>query len=220
MLYLLAALILAALEALALWKNIRWLEFIAKPTVMVFLFIYLWTSTQLMGAALWFGIGILFSLTGDVFLLWLDRFFLAGLVAFLLAHLSYLTGFNTPPSPLNLWALLLALIVGLGGVRVLRRILVALVQKGQARLRIPVTIYAMVISLMLLSAMLKLTDMGWNAGASLLVAAGAFLFYLSDIIFAWNQFVAPIPHGRILNISCYHLGQILLIVGAAMQYSG
>ena len=218
MVYLLAALIFAALTALGIWKDNRGLQFVAKPAVMVALFLYLWTSVGLQGAPLWFGLGILFSLAGDVLLLWLDRLFLHGLVAFLLAHIAYLIGFNMPTSPISLWGFLLAIIIGLGGVRVLRRILSSTVEKGQARMRIPVAIYGAVISLMLLSAMLKLTDPAWGAGASALVALGAFLFFLSDIVLAWNKFVAPVQNGRMLNIGLYHLGQILLAAGVVMQF--
>ncbi len=218
MLYPLIALTFAALESLALWKQIRPLEFVAKPAVMVVLFLYLWTSTNLTGAPFWFGLGIIFSLAGDVFLLWLDRFFLAGLVAFLLGHIAYVIGFNLPAPEVTAWGFILAVIIGLSGARLIRRILSALVEKGQSRLRAPVTIYGVVISLMLLSAMLKLTDLAWSAGASLLVAVGASLFFASDIVLAWNKFVTPINHGRIINIGLYHLGQIALIAGVAMQF--
>jgi alkenylglycerophosphocholine hydrolase len=219
MFYLLVALIFAALTTLGLWKNNRGLQFITKPAVMVTLFIYLWTSTGMQGAALWFGVGMLLSLTGDVLLLWIDRFFLFGLVAFLLAHVAYLVGFNSPTSPVSLWGLLLAVIIGLGGARVIRRILASIVEKGQPRMRGPVALYGAVISLMLLSAMLKLTDPGWGAGASALVGLGAFLFFLSDIVLAWNKFVTPIQNGRMLNIGLYHIGQILLAAGVVMQFS-
>jgi uncharacterized membrane protein YhhN len=168
---------------------------------------------------LWFGVGVLFSLVGDVFLLWLDRMFLYGLAAFLLAQIAYIVGFNLPPSPVSWLGLFLAFVIGLGGARVIRRILSGLAEKGQTRKRIPVAVYGTVISLMLLSAMLKLTDPAWDAAASLLVALGAFLFYLSDIILAWNQFVAPIKNGRILNIGTYHAGQILLIAAVVIQFS-
>jgi alkenylglycerophosphocholine/alkenylglycerophosphoethanolamine hydrolase len=219
MIYLLAAFVFAVLESLALWKKIQGLEFIAKPAVMVLLFVYVWTSIGLTGVPLWFGLGILFSLAGDVFLLWLDRFFIFGLVSFLLGHIAYMVGFNSPTSPLSLWGMLLAVMIGLGGARILRRILSALAEKGQVRMRGPVAVYGVVISLMLLSAMLKLTDPDWGAGASLLVAMGAFLFFLSDIVLAWNKFVTPIQNGRLLNIGLYHLGQIMLAAGVVMQFT-
>lgn len=217
--YVIAALVFAMLESLALWKKWIRLEHLAKPAVMVILFIWLWTSTGLNGAPLWFGIGILISLAGDVLLLIsLDRLFLAGLVAFLLAHIAYLVGFNIPiPGP-SAWGFILAIIIGLGSTRVMRRIVVPLASKGQARMQTPVIIYSAVISLMLLSAMLKMADVTWSTNAAVLVGVGAFLFYLSDIILAWHKFVAPIQNGRIYNIGAYHLGQIMLIAGVIAQF--
>ena len=218
--FLIAAFVFAALEALALWKNSPRLEYIAKPAVMIALFLWLWTSTGLNGALLWFGVGILLSLAGDVLLMIaLDRLFLAGLIAFLLAHVAYVIGFNTPFPALSTWGFILAFMIGISGVRVIRRIVDSLHSKGQAGLRIPILLYALVISLMLLSAMMKLTDITWSANASALVSLGALLFYLSDIVLAWNKFVAPIQHGRIYNIGLYHLGQITLIAGVIMQFS-
>lgn len=216
---LVTAVIFAALEALAVWKNQPRLEYIAKPAVMIALFLWLWTSEGLRGALLWFGLGILFSLMGDVLLMRsADRFFLAGLVAFLFAHVAYVVGFNTPLPALSAWGILLAVIIGINGVRVLRRILAPLAAQGQANLRIPIIVYGIAISIMLLSAMIKLTDVSWNASAALLVGLGAFLFYLSDIILAWMKFIAPIQHGRLYNILSYHLGQIALIAGVVLQF--
>lgn len=217
--YLLAALPFAALTALAVWKRNRSLEVFAKPAVMIALFISLWTSAGLEGAPFWFGLGMLFSLAGDVFLLWDDRLFLHGLAAFLLAQIAYIVGFNLPASPLSIWGLALAVVIGMGAARLLRRILAALAEKGEAGMRLPVMIYGAAISLMLLSAMLKLGDAAWKTGASLLVALGAFLFYLSDIVLAWNRFVASIRNGRVLNIALYHLGQILIAAGVAVQFT-
>jgi uncharacterized membrane protein YhhN len=214
-----AALIFAALESLALWKKWTRLEYLAKPAVMIVLFLWLWASTNLSGVSLWFGLGILLSLAGDALLMIsLDRFFTAGLMAFLLAHLAYLIGFNIPIPEISAWGFVLAVIVGLGGVRVLRRILASLAASKQGRMRTPIIIYSTVISLMLLSAMMKMTDFTWNANAATLVGAGAFLFYISDIILAWHKFVAPIKNGRIYNIGAYHLGQIMLIAGVIAQF--
>ena len=218
--FLLFAILFAALESLALWKYWLKLEYIAKPAVMISLFLWLFTSTGLNGALLWFGLGIILSLAGDVLLmLSLDRFFLFGLVAFLLAHLAYVIGFNIPLPEFSLWGIVFAVMVSLGGARVIRRIVDALPSRGQARMRMPIIVYSTVISIMLLSAMIKLMDLTWDANAALLVSGGAFLFYISDIILAWNKFVAPIQYGRIYNIAAYHLGQIMLIAGVIAQFS-
>ncbi len=217
---LIAALIFAALEALALQKNLPRLEYIAKPAVMILLFFWLWISTGLSGALFWFGLGILFSLIGDILLMIsLDRMFLASLVAFLCAHVMYVIGFNTPPPELSAWGFLLAIMIGIGGARLIRRIISPLAAQGQAGWRIPIIVYGAIISIMLLSALMKLTDLSWNATAALLVGLGAFLFYMSDIILAWMKFIAPIQNGRIYNILSYHLGQIALIAGVVNQFS-
>jgi len=218
-LFLIAALICTGLEVVALRKNWPRLEFVAKPAVMVALFLWLWTAVGLKGALLWFGLGVLFSLVGDVLLMIsLDRFFLPGLTAFLFAHAAYIIGFNTPIPALSGWSLLLAVIIGINGVRVLRRILAPLAAQGESHLRIPLLMYGMVISIMLLSAMLKLTDISWNAFAALLVGLGAFLFYMSDVILAWTKFIAPVRHGRLYNMLSYHLGQVALIAGVVLQF--
>lgn len=217
--FLLVALIFATFELFAVQKRQARLEYIAKPLAMLALFFWLWTSVEVKGAALWFGMGILLSLIGDVLLVIpREQFFLFGLTAFLLAHMSYIIGFNIPLPPLSAWGFLLAIMIAWGGSRILRRILTPLATKGQLHLRIPILIYAVTISIMLLSALIKLTDMSWNANAALLVGVGAFLFYISDLILAWNKFVAPIQKGPIYNVVSYYLGQIMLIAGVVLQY--
>ena len=213
------AFVFAGLESLALWKGWRNLEFVAKPAVMVCLFIWLYATAGLQGALLWFGIGILFSLAGDIALMFIDRFFILGLIAFLLGHVAYLIGFNTPPpQATTAWSFGLAVVIGLGSVRVLRRIVGSIRAKGQNRTVAPVLVYGTVITLMLLAAMLTLFRPDWNASAALLVSFGAALFYFSDIVLAWHRFVAPIKNGRMLNIGMYHLAQIAIIVGVAIQF--
>ena len=187
---------------------------------MVALFLWLFTSAGLDGALLWFGAGILLSLVGDVLLMISpEKFFLAGLAAFLLAHMAYIVGFNIPLPEMNFFGIVFAVMIGLGGARINSSILDRLPATGQGQMRLPIILYSAVISVMLLSAMLKLVDISWSANAAALASIGAFLFYLSDIILAWNKFVAPIPHGRIYNIAAYHLGQIALIAGVIAQFS-
>lgn len=214
------AFIFAALELLALWQGWRKLEFVAKPAVMVSLLVWLYLTAGLQGASLWFGIGILFSLAGDIALMFIDRFFMLGLIAFLLGQISYLIGFNTPPpQAVTSWNIGLAIVIGLGSARILRRIVESTRAKGQNQLVVPVIIYGIVLTLMLLAAMQTFFRPEWDATAALLVGFGAALFYFSDIVLARNQFISPIKNGRMLNIGMYHLGQIAIVVGVGMQFS-
>lgn len=213
------ALVFAVLESFALWKRLDRLEYVAKPAVMICLFIWLYLSTGLQGLTFWFGLGILFSLAGDVLLmLSLDRMFIFGLIAFLFAHVAYLVGFQNELMTVTAWSFLLMVILAVSAVRVMRRIVSAIRAKGQARLANPVIVYSTVITVMLYAAMTTLSNPEWKAVAALFVSLGAFLFYISDLILAWNKFVSPIQNGRLLNIAAYHLGQIGLIVGVISQF--
>jgi len=208
----------ALLEILAVWREWHRLEFIAKPAAMAALFGWLATSAGLDGPPLWFGVGLLFSLAGDVFLIRADRFFLPGLFAFMAAHLAYLVGFNLPLPGFSVWGLFLAVVIGLGAARLLRRVVAGARASGQGAMVMPMTLYGGALTLMLLSALLTLSNLAWETWASALVALGAAFFFLSDNVLAWNKFVAPLPRGRLMNIITYELGQILLIAGVVRQF--
>jgi alkenylglycerophosphocholine/alkenylglycerophosphoethanolamine hydrolase len=218
-LWLILALICAALEIFAVSKDLQRLEYFAKPAVMICLLLWLYSSTDLQGNAFWFGLGILFSLMGDVLLMIsLDKMFLLGLFAFLLAHISYVTGFREEIVTVTAWSLILAVFIAINVGRLLRRIVGAILAKGQNKLVIPVIAYGTVISVMLYAAMSTIYNPTWKTNASFFVSLGAFLFCTSDAILAWNKFVAPIKNGRAWNISLYYLGQIGLIAGVIAQF--
>jgi uncharacterized membrane protein YhhN len=220
MIWLVLAIVFAALEALALSRGPKKLEWLAKPAVMVCLFIWLFLNTGLQGITFWFGIGILFSLLGDVLLmLSLDRLFVFGLGAFLLAHIFYIIGFQDQFASISAGSLLIVVLLGASAIRLMRRIVGAIRVKGQNKLIVPVILYSAVISLMLFAALTTIFDPAWTTRASFFVSIGASFFFMSDIILAWNKFVSPIKNGRILNIALYHLGQIGLVAGIISQFA-
>jgi uncharacterized membrane protein YhhN len=218
-------LVAAGIDWVAVAKGWKKVEYIAKPAVMLVLLGLLALACGFNCLPLiCFGLGIFFSLVGDVFLMisysrFSDRFFIPGLIAFLLAHVSYIIGLNSPlPNVSPIWSLGLAVILALTAARFLRRILAGVRQKGLLRMVRPVGIYGMVITLMLLSAMLTLFNSAWSASASGLVALGAALFYFSDVLLAWNKFVNPIKNGRLADMILYHLGQFALVAGVILQF--
>jgi len=217
--WLVLAFIFASLEALAVSNNPQRLEYFAKPAVMVCLFFWLYSSTGLQGNTFWLGLGILFSLAGDVLLMIsLDRIFLFGLAAFLFAHLSYITGFKDGLGTVSAWSLLLLVFIAVSVIRMMRRIVGALRTKGENDLVYPVIIYGSVISAMLYAAMSTIYDPAWKESAAFFVSLGAFLFCVSDVILAWDKFVSPIKNGRVFNIATYYLGQIGIIAGVISQF--
>ena len=66
-----------------------------------------------------------------------------------------------------------------------------------------VCIYALLICTMFYFALMQ---------RSSLFALGAVLFVFSDFILAWNKFVEPIEHSRILIMTTYYLAQYLLFI--------
>jgi len=217
-LWLILALIFASLELVAVSKNLQRLEYFAKPAVIVSLFFWLYSSTGLQGNALSFGLGLLFSLAGDVLLISFEKMFLLGLIAFLFAHISYVTGFKEELTTITAWSLILAVFIAINIGRLLRRIVGAMRTKGENGLVVPVITYGTVISVMLYAAMSTIFNPAWKTHASFFVSLGAFLFCASDAILAWNRFVSPIRNGRAWNISLYYLGQIGIIAGVIAQF--
>jgi alkenylglycerophosphocholine/alkenylglycerophosphoethanolamine hydrolase len=189
-----------------------------KPAVMLALLAGFTLVGGWQAPTLWFGLGLIFSLTGDVLLMLPPGFFIGGLLSFLIGHVMYVLGFMHGfifQGWIVLFPLiLLAMIDCLIYLR-LRRALLAR-EKGRW-LRFPVLIYLVVISLMFLSALLTLQRSDWPRPAAWLAAAGALLFLISDTVLANNRFVSPIRGGRVIVIITYHLGQIALIAGALLR---
>lgn len=140
--------------------------------------------------------GLVLSTTGDACLLSARKpAFLAGLGAFLLAHLAYVAAFaafsggGRPP----LWP---GPLVVVAGALVLRWLWPHL-----GDMRAPVVVYCLAISAMLWLAL------GVDRG---LVAPGAALFYASDLFVARDRFVRPSFANRLLGLPLYYAGQVLL----------
>jgi len=214
------AVLSAVIEWFAVSKGRRRLEYVAKPGVMVILSAWLLLSGGLRGPLAWFLLGVLLSLAGDVFLMLSNerRWFLFGLGAFLLAHVAYILGFNSPPPPFSAMTFGVAVMVVVTALPLVRRILAGVAQKGLRRLVEPVRVYATVISLMLFSALMTLFRTDWLSMPAYLVSLGAILFLTSDIVLAWNKFIHPIRRGRLLLMITYHLGQVMLVAGAIGQF--
>jgi uncharacterized membrane protein YhhN len=212
------ALLFALLDWTAVARGWRMVEYIAKPAVMVCLIAWLGVNGGWSDPLLWFTAGLVFSLAGDIFLMLPKERFVAGLVSFLLAHVAYVMGLNTTPIPITVVTIIIAVIVGLVSTRLFLRISQGLVATGNSKLKIPVLIYTIVISLMLFSALLAFVRQSWSVWAALLVGLGAVLFFLSDSMLAWNKFVNPLKYGKLLVIITYHTGQVLITLGAALNF--
>lgn len=137
--------------------------------------------------------GLLLSAAGDALLLSArPRAFLAGLVAFLLAHVAYAAAFAGAARPSAATAVLVAAAT-----------VAALVWTWPAlgAMRVPVVAYGCAIATMLW------LGLGVDRGE---VRAGALLFYLSDLAVARDRFVRRGFANRLVGLPLYYAGQLLL----------
>lgn len=157
-------------------------------------------------------VGLVLCLAGDVALIPKSRtWFLVGLVAFLLGHIAYILAFSVwgpglwpPVTWPNLGVTALILAAG-GGV-------LAWLWPHLGRMRAPVAVYVVVISLMAWKAW---TVSGLPGTARFLVPAGATLFYVSDIAVAQYNFIEKKFFTRAWGLSLYYSGQFLLAFSVA-----
>jgi uncharacterized membrane protein YhhN len=155
-------------------------------------------------------VGLLFSLGGDVALMFDEqpRAFAVGLGLFLLAHIAYTVTF-TLLGRFSAWdtastALLLAAGVGF----------YTLIRGNLGKLRLPVIAYMLVISVMVSRAASTLVSPLFRPGQAAMVASGAILFYISDVILAANRFWRPLRYNRI-SLAFYYAGQLLIALASS-----
>jgi uncharacterized membrane protein YhhN len=145
--------------------------------------------------------GLVFSLTGDVFLMLPEKWFQAGLGSFLAAHALYILAFRPErggglSAPVLLPFLLYALLF------------FRMLAPGLGKLKLPVLVYTAAI-----------TAMAWLAGCRyvylggtrpLLAFIGAVLFLVSDSVLAYDRFAKKIGPAQLIVLGTYFPAQLLI----------
>lgn len=149
-------------------------------------------------AAWWMTAGLFVCMIADIAI---ELQFISGVAAFLLGHLCYITAFSHM-APFAYGSLLVFLVTyGLFFLFFTK----SFDKMGSAK--IPLIIYAAVISAMLsIAVMLPLTlgTRGW------ITAAGAVLFVISDMTLARNMYIRCTRLSDAFSLTCYYAGQYLL----------
>jgi alkylglycerol monooxygenase len=155
-----------------------------------------------------FALGLGLSLLGDAFLMWPERFFIAGLASFLAAHAAYVAYLAS----LNLglpWTALLwpGLAIALYCIPFYGQLLSGMPKA----MRLPVAFYMLAIGLMaVLSLSLALQE---PRPATWALALGALCFMASDSLLAWGRFKAEQAWHKPVLMALYYLAQIMLAWG-------
>lgn len=203
------------LEIISIIQEWEGVQLIAKPLLMPLLIMYHLERTTTKSRIL---IGaLLFCWIGDVLLMFQQKdelFFLAGLGAFLLGHMLYIATYRQFQNksigkeligPQKIRFSLPILLTGMG--------LITVIYPGLGSLAIPVIIYAVVIMIMVLTALYRFGKT--NAESFWLIFVGALLFMGSDSIIAINKFYVAFSFSGLAIMSTYLAGQFMIVEGIA-----
>jgi len=153
-------------------------------------------------------IGLVLGAIGDVALLGSsNRSFMAGLVAFLFGHVAYVVAcayLLSPPEWLEFAGVYGALPVA-AGIAAL-----AWLWPRLGTMRIPVGVYVFTIILMVVAAIAIARSDALPRRNGELLAAGAVLFFASDLAVARDKFVEKSFWNRAWGLPAYYAGQLLI----------
>lgn len=147
-------------------------------------------------------VALVLSLAGDVLLI-PKKTFLAGLVAFLLAHVTFAFAFRM------LWvyewrsAVVLVILAVVGAI-----VFHWLRPHLPAKMRVPVIAY--------IAAIIVMTSLAWGVHV-MLVPIGATMFFLSDLAVARDQFVVKTLTNKLWGLPLYYGAQILLAMSVGIS---
>lgn len=190
------------------YRQVRAGRYIFKPLASA---AFIWFALSLDATSSAYGIWLLaalvFCLLGDLFLMSdNERYFLAGLGAFLCGHLLFAVAFYQLPS--NVMGLGITLLPALIMLVFVWRWLIPHVNRA---MKGPVILYILVIMAMLLCA-------GMTAGqpAAVIIIIGAWGFAISDLAVARRQFIRPSSRlNGVWGTPLYFLSQMVLACSVA-----
>jgi uncharacterized membrane protein YhhN len=190
--------------------HLEMIELFSKPMIMISLGGFYFASVE--ERSLSTLLAIFFSLLGDVFLL-SDEYFIHGLFSFLLAHISLIITYRqhrteefSDHSLQGIHRIRLAFPVILAGTG-----LVIILFPVLGDLKIPVIVYAIAITTMVLTALFRFGKT--DSKSFWMVFLGAALFFISDSIIAINKFLSPIVQAHLWIMTTYIAAQFFIVSG-------
>ena len=205
-------------DLFAVYTSNETLRYVTKPLLMPLLIIYFLAETNSFSSSLkkWIVLALVFSWAGDVLLIFeslFSNFFIFGLVAFLIAHIFYILFYENVIRKdgirKNYWWFLPVIIYYIT--------LIYLLSPHLGDMKLPVRIYGIVISYMLIQA-LQTGRIKNHASAGLMIT-GAVLFITSDSLLAINKFYESFEYAGIAIMLTYGIAQLLITLGAVKYIS-
>jgi uncharacterized membrane protein YhhN len=184
------------------FQKSRFTHYAFKPLTMILIISLAWERTAVSPSAYAYLVvaGLCFGLAGDVFLMLPGNRIKPGLLAFLVGHVLYAIAFAQGTQVFSVPGLIIVLAYG--------SVFYLFLFKGLNRMRWPVLIYVITITMMgwlAFSRYLSLDDR-----ASLLALVGAALFIFSDSTNAIKRFRKPFRAAELIVLAPYFAAQLLL----------
>jgi uncharacterized membrane protein YhhN len=213
----------AVLHLAGIYLRIEWLQIWSKPALMPLLALYFIFSkgrSRMPSAVVISTLTALaLSWWGDILLMYAsvhERFFLMGLVSFLMAHIFYIIDFmlvrDGPISTVRPGFVLIRVVVLLLAAGAIYFLL----YPHLGTMTWPVGLYTAAIFAMAFSALLRKGQT--REKSFVLVYIGALLFILSDTMIALDRFLSPMDYARLLIMRTCILAQYLIVRGIVAHF--
>ncbi len=193
------ALLSAIITIYAKYRENKLLQYIFKPLTMLAIismaFLNSFSPMSFYQQAIL--AGLIFSTVGDVFLINDKKFFVYGLICFLLGHLCFIAAFYSSP---NFPSVIFYLIYV--------AFFLTILWKNLDKLKIPVIVYAVTLALMSWLALSRYFEL--NDSKTLFAFLGSISFVASDSLLAYNKFKKPFSIAPLLILGTYFLAQWLI----------
>lgn len=188
-------------------------RYFTKPLLMILLAACFISGTKGFYSPLkkWIILALVFSWGGDVLLMFEPadpNFFIFGLSSFLMAHLFYIFFFHAVRVRESVKSNVLLLLA----VVVYYAVFISILSPYLGKMKLPVRIYGVVISFMLMLALHTLFIQNKRVAEQIIF--GAVLFVISDSMLAINKFYYSFSYAGIFVMLTYGMAQFLIVNGA------
>ena len=190
----------------------RELYIASKPLVLIVLIAFFAKAGGLDAIRLPFLIALIFSLIGDIFLIPRSiRWFIAGMTAFLVAHLVYIWAFSR--WEVDRRAIAPAILTALAVIAIMIYVVLSRTRNKPEfkHMRFAFILYSSVLVVMTVTALLSLWREGWPVASGAMAGLGGLFFFASDTILGLEKMGKRLPATRLLVISTYHIAQTLIV---------
>lgn len=204
-------------DLIAIGISNQQLQLICKPLILLSLIGYYLAAVETRSMV--FVRALFFSWVGDVLLLFSsgsELFFITGLIAFLISHLLFIQAYrqhrnsNVDKELLGTQKVRYALPIVLASTG-----LIVILFNSLGPLQIPVMAYALVLCLMVLTALFRYGRT--NSQSFWMAFTGAVLFMISDSLLAINKFLSPIAGAGFMIMLTYIAAQYLIVSGLILH---